>query len=148
MALANLPADSSTVSVIAKHGARHGYHTFLRTGYVCARVLLSSLERRGDDKPVLPRKKMLRRFLNAMGREDPVRLDHARSKDEVETVLPKLIQAHVARFLVTGRISIMARPERRMFLTQLANLLSESGWVVLTRMMSGERVFAWNYGFQ
>jgi hypothetical protein len=148
MAFANLPADSSTVSVIAKHGARHGYHTFLRTGYVCAQVLLSSLERRGDDKPVLPRKKMLRRFLNAMGRENPVRLDHARSKDEVETVLPKLIQAHVARFLVTGRISIMARPERRMFLAQLANLLSESGWVVLTRMMSGERVFAWNYGFQ
>jgi hypothetical protein len=111
-------------------------------------VSLTSLERRGDDKPILPRKKMLRRFLNAMGRENPVRLDHARSREEVEAVLPQLMQAHVARFLVTGRISNMARAERRMFLAELGKLLSEPGWIVLTRMMSGEKVFAWNYGFQ
>jgi CelD/BcsL family acetyltransferase involved in cellulose biosynthesis len=147
MALANLPADSMTAEVLRKHSATHGYRSFARTGYVCAQVSLSSLVRRGDAKPVLPRKKMLRRFLNAMGRETPVRLDHARSWDAIEGVLPEFVEAHVARFLVTGRISNAARAERRAFLAELAKLLSIPGWVVLTRMMSGEKVFAWNYGF-
>ncbi len=148
MALANLPADSATAVAIRKVGASHGYHSFARTGYICAQVLLGALERRGDAKPVLPRKKMLRRFLNAMGRETPVRLDHARSWDAIQPVLPEFIQAHVGRFLVTGRISNAARAERRTFLEELAKLLSEPGWVVLTRMMAGKKVFAWNYGFQ
>lgn len=147
MAFANLPADSATASLLGTGGDSQDYHCFARTGYVCAQVTLSSLERRGDTKPVLPRKKMLRRFLNAMGRETPVRLDHARSQEAVEAVLPQFVQAHVARFLVTGRISNMAREERRVFLAELAKLLSEPGWLVLTRMMSGKKVFAWNYGF-
>ena len=97
---------------------------------------------------MLPRKKMLRRFLNAMGREAPVRLDHAQSCDAIHAILPQFMQAHLARFLATGRISNMAREERRMFLAELAKLLSESGWIALTRMMSGDKVFAWNYGFR
>ena len=148
MAFANLPADSATASVIGRVSGSRGYRSFARTGYICAQVSLSSLERRGDTKPVLPRKKMLRRFLNAMGRETPVRLDHGRSWEMVEPVLPEFVQAHVARFLVTGRISNAARAERRVFLAELAKLLSEPGWLVLTRMMSGKKVFAWNYGFQ
>jgi CelD/BcsL family acetyltransferase involved in cellulose biosynthesis len=148
MVFANLPADSGTATVLRNLSGSIAYRVFARTGYVCAQVSLSALERRGDAKPVLPRKKMLRRFLNAMGREAPVRLDHARSWDAVEAILPEFVQAHVARFLVTGRVSNAARPERREFLAELAKLLSESGWVVLTRMMSGTKVFAWNYGFQ
>jgi len=148
MVFANLPADSGTAKVLRNLSGASGYRIFARTGYVCAQVSLSALERRGDAKPVLPRKKMLRRFLNAMGREAPVRLDHARSWDAIQETLPEFVQAHVARFLVTGRISNAARPERREFLAELARLLSESDWVVLTRMMSGTKVFAWNYGFQ
>jgi hypothetical protein len=90
----------------------------------------------------------VRRSLAAMGREAPVRLDHARSWDSVGPLLSQFIQSHIARFLATGRISNMARPERRVFLEELAKLLSESGWLMLTRMMSGENVLAWNYGFQ
>src|SRR5205814_1834680 len=63
-------------------------------------------------------------------------------------ILPQFMQAHVARFLATGRISNMVRPERRRFLEELARLLAVPGWLVLTRMMSGERALAWNLGFQ
>ncbi len=147
--LTNLPADSDSVDALQRASARNGYLYFARTAYLCAQVSLAQLERRpGEDKPLLPRKKMLRRFLNAMGREAPVRLDHARSWDTVEPILPQFMQSHVARFLATGRISNMARPERRVFLRELAKLLSESGWLALTRMMSGESAFAWNYGFE
>jgi len=149
VALTNLPADSTTAAALRKAASVSGFHLFARTAYVCAQVSLGELERRpGENKPVLPRKKMLRRFLNAMGREAPVRLDHARRWDAVAPVLPQFMQSHVARFLVTGRISNLARPERRLFLEELAKLLCESGWLVLTRMMSGSNAFAWNYGFQ
>ena len=146
--LANLPADSPTISATRRAAANHHFHCFARTAYECAQVLLGSLERRGGEKPVLPRKKMLRRFVNAMGRESPVRLEHARSWSDVQPIFPEFARAHVARFLATGRVSNLVRSERRVFLEELARLLSSSGWLVLTRMMTGARAVAWNYGFQ
>ena len=77
-----------------------------------------------------------------------MQLDHARSWHEVEPILPVFIQAHVARFLVTGRISNLARRERRVFLKELAKLLCESGWLTVTRLVSGSKTYAWNYGFE
>jgi CelD/BcsL family acetyltransferase involved in cellulose biosynthesis len=147
--LTNLPADSNTVAALRAACDQNGYHCFARTAYICAQVSLAELERRpGENKPVLPGKKMVRRSLSAMGREAPVRLDHARSWDAAGPILPQFMQAHVARFLATGRVSNIAQPERRVFLEELTRLLAESGWLALTRMMSGERVLAWNYGFQ
>ena len=58
------------------------------------------------------------------------------------------MQAHVARFLSTNRISNLARTERRKFLTELGRLLSQSGWLAVSRMNIGERAIAWNYGFR
>ena len=145
----NLPADSETVAAIRAASPQNGYHYFARTAYICAQVALGKLERRpSGNGPVLPGKKMLRRSLSAMGREAPVRLEHARTWDAISPILPQFAEAHMARFLATGRVSNLARPERRVFVEQLARLLSESGWLVLTRMMSGDRSLAWNYGFQ
>ena len=36
----------------------------------------------------------------------------------------------------------------RTFLPALAELLSEAGWLVLTRLLAGDQPVAWNYGFQ
>lgn len=146
--LANLPSDSSTVSAIQEAAGRSHRWCFSRTAYQCAQILLEPLQRKRGEKPVLPRKKMLRRFLNAMGREGPVRLDHGRSWEDIGPVLDQFVLAHVARFLITQRISNLARPERRMFLSELAKVLSGYGAVVLTRMMVRDRAIAWNYGFQ
>lgn len=147
--LTNLPADSDTVAAIQHASGQNGYRCFARTAYVCAQVSLHPLERQpGEGKVVLPRKQMLRRFLKALGREAPVRLDHARSWDTIAPLLPQFMQCHVARFLTTGRISNLARPERRRFLEELAKLLSESGSLTLTRLMAGSHTLAWNYGFQ
>ena len=147
--LTNLPADSATFAALQRTGATNGYFRFARTAYECAQVDLKQLERRpGETKPRLPQKKKLRRALNALGQEAPVQLDHARSWHEVEPILPVFIQAHVARFLVTGRISNLARRERRVFLKELAKLLCESGWLTVTRLVSGSKTYAWNYGFE
>ena len=149
LTLTNLPADSATVPDLDKSAENGGYRSFARTAYICAQIALDKLERRaGEDKPVLPGKKMVRRSLAAMGKESPVRLEHARSWEDIQPLLPQFAEAHIARFHATGRKSNIEQPERRIFLEELAKLLSAHGWVVLTRMMSGDKTIAWNYGFQ
>jgi CelD/BcsL family acetyltransferase involved in cellulose biosynthesis len=146
--LANLPADSTTMNVLRTAASQRGYFCFARTGYVCARVSLSLLEQREDGKPVAPGGKRLRRFVNAMAHTAPVRFEHARSWEALQPILPEFLQAHVARFLEIGRISNLAYPNRQAFLTELARLLSEKQWVVLSRLFTGEKAVAWHYGFQ
>jgi hypothetical protein len=149
LTLTNLPADSGTLDAIQQAAAQNGLHCFARTAYVCAQISLEKLERKpGKNVPVLPRQKMVRRFLNAMGREAPVSLNHARTWEAIGPLLPAFIQGHVARFLLTGRISNLVRPERQMFLEELARLLGESGWISVTRLSAGDKTFAWNYGFR
>ena len=147
--LTNLPADSTTVAALEGSSANFRYRWFARTAYICAQVLLSDLERSaGDNKPVLPGRKMVRRSFKAMGEQSPVRLEHARSWETIAPILAEFSQAHIARFAATGRISNLTRPERRAFLEELGKLLSERGWVTLTRMTAGDKTIAWNYGFQ
>jgi CelD/BcsL family acetyltransferase involved in cellulose biosynthesis len=146
--LANLPADSATVIALERSALSRRYRRFARTAYVCTQVDLASLEKRGDGSPVLPRKKMLRHSLNAMGRDNPIRLDHASALEDIDRILPEFMKAHVVRFLYTGRVSNIARQPRRAFLAELARLLSGSGWIVISRMVSGDRTLAWNYGFR
>ena len=148
VALANLPADSATPAAIRAAGARHGYRLFTRHAYDCAQVQLGAGEARSALKTDLVRKKMFRRNMNALGREGPVTLSHLRSAAEVEQVLDRFAIAHVARFLATGRISNLARADRRLFLAELARTLAADGSLTLTRLMVGERPIAWNYGFQ
>lgn len=148
LTLTNLPADSPTVAAIRAHAGRSGYHRFQRLAYVCAQYSMKVLDRTRNEKPRVARPKMIRRSLKALGSEGEIRLDHATSWSAVEPILPDFLRAHVARFLVTGRISNMACAERRLFLTELAKLLSGPGWLCLTRMMTGPRTVAWNYGFR
>ena len=149
LTLANLPADSDTVSPLQSASKQYGYHCFSRTAYICAQVALGKLERRpNENRLILPGRKMVRRSLSAMGREAPVQLEHARSRAAVAPILHQFMRAHIARFLITGRISNMARPDRRCFLEELASLLETPGWFVLTRMISGQKTLAWNLGFQ
>jgi CelD/BcsL family acetyltransferase involved in cellulose biosynthesis len=91
---------------------------------------------------------MLRRHLKTMSQIAPVELRHLRSRDEIAAALPEFEQAHIARFLSTGRVSNLATPERRAFLSELANLLSGPGWITLTTLNVGDEPVAWNYGFQ
>jgi CelD/BcsL family acetyltransferase involved in cellulose biosynthesis len=146
--LANLPADSSTMAVLEQAAKKQRYFYFARTGYLCAQVSLNQVERRTDGRLVVPGGKRLRRLTNAMARTAPVHFEHARSWNEAQAILSQFARAHVVRFLVTGRISNLARLERRLFLEELAKLLSESGWLAISRATAGTRAIAWNYGFQ
>ena len=148
MVLANLPADSPSVAAISAAASICHYRRFMRPAYECARVVLGSTEQRAALKQVTLGKKMLRRNLRSMGKRAPVEVGHETDWKEIEPALQTFNKAHVARFLVTGRISNLVRPERRVFLHELARRLSRSGWIALSRLSIGGIPVAWNYGFQ
>jgi CelD/BcsL family acetyltransferase involved in cellulose biosynthesis len=142
IALTNLPEDSPCYSALRSAG--HGFHVYARTAYVCAQIRLSKVAHDAG-KLVLPRQKMVRRSLRAMG--GTVTVADA-DWESVAPLLPDFFRAHVSRFAFTGRVSNLIRPERRKFLAELARLLSPTGWLCLTRVNAGPRTVAWNFGFR
>jgi CelD/BcsL family acetyltransferase involved in cellulose biosynthesis len=146
--LANLPADSATSAALSSAAREHGYFIFSRPGYECAQIEFATPQQRELVKQSMGRKQMLRRNLKAMGKLSPVALRHSRSWGDLVGVLPVFFKAHVARFLTIGRISNLTRPERRMFLSDLAKLLSQRGWLTHSCLVVGDQPVAWNYGFQ
>ena len=144
---ASLPANSATVCALAATQA-HGYKTFSRPAQSCAQIKMgSSAERRGLRQFVANRK-ALRYSLKGLAKHGPVSIEHVRSGDSIQRALPEFMQAHVTRFSAAGRQSNLAHPQRQAFLTELAGLLSAADWIVLTRLLVGDRSIAWNYGFQ
>jgi CelD/BcsL family acetyltransferase involved in cellulose biosynthesis len=148
LALANLPADSATVPVLRKAAGKHGYALFSRPAYLCAQIVLGSSPeaRQALGKDALKRK-VIRYSLNALARQGAVAVEHLKESCQIQLVMPAFVKAHVARFLATGRISNLARPERQAFLARLTDLLSGTGGIVLSRMLVADQPVAWNFGF-
>lgn len=150
--LSNFPADSPAYAALRDAARAGGFQVFARTAYVCAQVRVGEIAVE-DGMLALPRQKMVRRSLRAMGGEAPLAVQHEAGWEEVRKELPEFFRAHVARFLFTERISNLVRPERREFLRELARVLAPSGWLCLSRMSvvqnsAGPRSVAWNYGFR
>jgi CelD/BcsL family acetyltransferase involved in cellulose biosynthesis len=143
--LANLPADSLSVKALSRTALNRQYYRHSREGYLCARVVLGGAEERAAVKLTTMSKKRLRRNIRTLGKFGALSVRHSTRWDEIEPILQTFYRAHVARFLMTARISVLTRPERRQFLYELAR---ESGWVTLSRLQVGETTAAWNYGFQ
>ena len=146
--LPNLPADSSSVSAVSAAASSRQYHLHSRQGYLCARVVLGSAEERTALKQATGAKKKLRRYLRDLQKKGEVCIRHDTHWDQIEPILQSFNRAHVARFLMTGRISNLTRSERRSFLYELAQELSRAGWLTVTRLLVDEIAAAWNYGFQ
>lgn len=146
--LANLPADSSSVSAISGATASRQFHLHSRQAYLCARVIPGSAEERAALKQAVAGKKRLRRNVRELEKRGRVSVQHEIQWERIEPILPAFGRAHIARFLATGRISNQTRPERRAFLYELARELSGSGGVTVSRLLVGEIPAAWNYGFR
>jgi CelD/BcsL family acetyltransferase involved in cellulose biosynthesis len=146
--LTSLPAESSTIKALRSVARKHGYRAFVRPTAECAYVELGDQGERVKLKTALGKKKIFRYSMNSLAREGPVSFSHLVTWEAIQPVLTNFSLAHVARFLAMGRISNIATARRRAFLTELARLLSEPGWLVLSQMLVADRPIAWNYGFQ
>lgn len=148
LALANVPAESTTLHALTATSSELGYRLFSRSAYRCAQVLLHSSEQRELVTRSVSRKQATRRYFTAMERVGPVVLDHRKSGSEIAPLLPDFGRAHIARCLQAGRLSNLVSAERRVFLLELAGLLAERGWMTFSRLFVGDQAVAWNYGFQ
>lgn len=146
--LANLPGDSSSVNALRSVAGKYNFRIFLRPAYQCAQIELANGEIRAQLATSIQRKNTFRRAIAKLEKAGPVTLRNLRTWHEIEPVLPEFFAAHVGRFLATGRISNVASGDRRVFLTELARLLSASGWMSVSELTVGTRSIAWNYGFQ
>ena len=75
--LANLPANSSSATILSGLRRSLGIHVFSRPAYRCAQISLGSQNERERRKAGLFGKK-IRRYLTALQREGPVTVDHLR----------------------------------------------------------------------
>jgi CelD/BcsL family acetyltransferase involved in cellulose biosynthesis len=148
LVLTSIPAESATIQALRSVTRKRGFHLFVRPTAVCAQVELGAEEERIKLKIALGKKQTFRHSMNSLSREGPVSFSHLATWEAIEPVLASFSVAHIARFLAMGRLSNIVDPQRRVFLSTLARLLSESGWMVLSRMLVADRAVAWNYGFQ
>ncbi|MGA9546005.1 MAG: GNAT family N-acetyltransferase [Candidatus Sulfotelmatobacter sp.] len=148
LVLASLPADSATPAALHAAAEKHRFHLYMRPACLCVQVELGSAGQRREIKSALAGKKKLRRYLRTMEREGPVTFAHLQSEAEIHAALPEFMNAHVARFRSTHRISVLSTPERRFFLEELTRRFSGSQVVTLSMLVIGDRPVAWNYGFQ
>jgi CelD/BcsL family acetyltransferase involved in cellulose biosynthesis len=148
LVLANLPADSATCRALPLATHTHDYSLFSRLAFRCAQVILSAPEQKESTKQSVQRKQMQRRHLKAMSKIAAVEVHHLRLWEDIAVALPNFEQAHIARFVSTGRVSNLVSAQRRAFLAELAKLLSGQGWITLTSLNVGDKSVAWNYGFQ
>jgi CelD/BcsL family acetyltransferase involved in cellulose biosynthesis len=148
LVIASLPEDSATSCALAPAAGAHGYKTFSRPASRCAQIVMGSSIERQKLRDSVANRKALRYSLKGLGKHGPLSIDHLKSRRNLQAGLPEFIRAHIARFLASGRHSNLAQPQRQVFLTELASLLSAEGWIVLTRLRVGNNSVAWNYGFQ
>ena len=145
--LANLPADSSTSKELrAASRARH-FHFASRPAYECGLVEFGNENERKAMVRTVTHKSREQRGLKRLSSLGTVGVRHLVNLDEAIECLPQFFGAHVSRFLATGRISPLIRPERRLFLQELTTLLAEEGWLRISRLELNQDPVAWNYGF-
>jgi CelD/BcsL family acetyltransferase involved in cellulose biosynthesis len=145
---ANLPAASVTSSTLPATSEPQGYRVFSHPAHLCSQITMGSSVERRKLRDVVANRKALRYSLKGLERHGPLSIDHLKSAENLQTALPEFIRAHIARFSATGRRSNLSRPERQVFLIELAGLLSTAGWIVLSCLRVGDNSVAWNYGFR
>jgi len=146
--LANVPTESATARVFERTSSISGARSFSRPAYACAQISLEGADERKAARHAVLSQKTLRYSLRSLEKKGPVVVEHLTSDEGIRAALPEFVEAHVERLRSTGRTSHLSDPRRQFFLNQLARLLSPRQYVVLTRLLVGDRPIAWNYGFQ
>lgn len=144
--LANMPSSSTTLRDLSGIAKSHGFHFHQRPAYECPVILFSSDQQRKQLIEVARNRRHKKRDLR-IERLGPIRLAHL-SVDQVQTELRLIFSAHISRFLATGRISPLVRPERRLLLAELARRLGEAGWLRVSRLEINGCPVAWHLGFR
>lgn len=146
LVLANVPAESATLRALAATAHSQGFHTHDRPGYDCGIIALEDKAQRQEVLHSVSRKVKEKRELKKLNQLGRVCVKNL-SKEHLDTGLQAIFAAHISRFLATNRLSPLIHAERRLFLTELCQLLSSAGWLRVSQLEVDGLAIAWNYGF-
>jgi len=143
---ANLPADSASTNVLRAAAKSAGFSALQTPAYFCARISLDSPEQRLQIAQSARRS--LKKARKMAARAGGVAIAHRKTWQEFVTEADDYATASVARMLTTGRASNLLYGERRVFMAELAKLLSARGWLTFSTLGIEGRTVAWHFGFQ
>lgn len=146
--LSNLRSDSFTWKELTTVSRAERLHLAWRVAHEIGLVEFGSEEQRATIIRTVARKKTIKASLKELSKRGSIQLTHLVNPEQAGGCLPQFVSAQVSRFLATGRISGLVRPELRVFLKELATLLSTEMWLRITQLEVNQQPIAWNYGFR
>jgi len=148
LVLANVPANSATLEELPTVAGAQSFYVTSRTAYNCGVVQLGGEEQRETILKNLAGKSREKRALKRLTNLGAVKVIHVTDPEQIGASLESIVSAQISRFLASNRVSPLVGPERRAFLQQLSDLLSESGWLKISQLEIDGKPVAWNYGFR
>lgn len=146
--MSSIPGNSVTRECICAVSRKLNYYLIAGDPDVYPRVILGDLNDRAALRQVLNRKKSVRNLYKALSKMGPVEILHSKDGVADQKYLSDFFDAHIARFLATGRISPYVRLERRRFLLTVSELLAAKGWLTASELSVSKRIIAWHIGFE
>lgn len=148
LVLANVPANSATLEQLPQVAGSRRFYVTSRAAYNCGVVQLGDDDQRETILRELAGKSREKRALKRLTNLGAVKVIHLTEPEEIGASLESIVSAQISRFLASNRVSPLVGPERRAFLQQLSDLLSESGWLKISQLEIDGKPVAWNYGFR
>ncbi len=148
LVLANVPANSATLQELPSVASSRRFYVTSRAAYNCGVVQLGGEGQRETLVRSLAGKSREKRALKRLTSLGSVKVIHLTEPEQIGTSLESIVSAQISRFLASDRVSPLVGPERRAFLQQLSDLLSQSGWLKISQLEIDGRPVAWNYGFR
>lgn len=144
LSLSHLPSDSFTCKELPAVSRAQRFHLMRRLAAECGLVEFGSEEQREQMRHAVTHKKRLKK----LSKRGSIQISHLVNLGEIDCSLSQIVSSQVTRFLATGRISPLVRLEQRIFLKELAALLSVQGWLKISRLEVNNEPVAWHYGFR
>ncbi len=148
LVLANVPANSATLKELPGVAGSQRFYVTSRTAYNCGVVQLGGEGQRETLIRSLAGKSREKRALKRLSDLGSVKVIHLTEPEEIGRSLESIVSAQISRFLASNRVSPLVGHERRAFLQQLSDLLSQSGWLKISQLEIDGHPVAWNYGFR
>ena len=148
LVLANVPSNSATLKELPSVAGSNRFYLTSRAAYSCGVVQLEGEEQRESLLRMLATRSRDKRALKKLSTLGSVKVIHLTEPEKIGESLESIVSAQISRFLASNRVSPLVGPERRTFLRQLSDLLSQSGWLKISQLEIDGRPVAWNYGFR
>jgi CelD/BcsL family acetyltransferase involved in cellulose biosynthesis len=144
LALANIPAQSTTLSLLGSQSRSTGLRLVDEARVTCPTLLLREdavRARRMIDKY------SLRRPLNWFSKHGTLKFRHVDDVGEVLASLPAFFSQHRARWQSVGKPSLFSQPRQTKFYEEVARTLASRGWLQFSVVEFNGAPIAFHFGF-